>query len=278
MFPEVSTDRAGVAGAHRRRYAPGEVRVLRVLGALDTGGIEQLARVPVRRANFTSDGAGHPHKLRRRIQRSALRRMTSAFATHVTDVSPGALTHCCRPDWRSDRRCQVLPTGVDLDRLCQPGTANLRLEIAAAPEELLLPIVGRPIPTKRRGMVPAIVAQLGQAGIASRAVLVGPPGGDDDDRVRAAERHRVIERVHILGRREALGCLLRQADLLLQRLGGVSVIDPDAGPAQWALAIRAMGVIPGQRRDEAGARRAIEASVFSLDSAAAQHVALYTGA
>lgn len=271
-----------------------------------------IARVPVRLANFTADHDGHPDTPRRRAQRRLMRWLISRCATHITGVAPGVLTHGYRPNWRSDRRCQVLPTGIDLDRLARSGAVALRREIGATPEELVLITVGRPIATKRRAMLPAIVAWLRAAGIPSRAVLVGPRGEADDARVRdAARRHGVADRIHLLGHRDALGALLRQADLMVapstleglpgtvleslavgtpvlacdlpgtryirDRVPGVELLPPEADPQQWAAAIRRLGPHPGRSRDDDAAAATIRESVFSLETSVAQHVALYRG-
>ncbi|MGR6318411.1 glycosyltransferase [Micromonospora soli] len=270
-----------------------------------------LAGRPVRIAHFHNDGDGHPDTLRRRWQRAVMRKLISTFATDIIGVAPGTLTHLYRRSWESDARCRVLANGHDLDRLRQPSAVNLRATVAATPGELLCLCVCRPAPVKRRPMVPAIIAALGARGIAARAVLVGPRDRVDDREVLAAARaHGVADRVHLLGPRDDVGGLLRQADLLLHpaereglpgtvlealalgtpvvaadlpgirfirdHLPGLTTLDVTAPAQDWAEAVQTLGLRPGQGHDVEEAVRRFEASVFSLTTAAEQHLAMYT--
>ncbi|MEV4756638.1 glycosyltransferase family 4 protein [Micromonospora sp. NPDC049559] len=268
------------------------------------------ARVPVRIAHFRSDADGHGNGPRRRAQRWVMRRLVRLCATDILGVAPGALSHCYLPSWRTDPRCRVIPNGLDLDRLHRDHGFDLRTAVGAAPDEIICMHVGRAAPEKRRWLVPAIVAGLQARGLPARAVLVGGHDPDDDARVsREAEAYGVGDRLHLLGARDDVGSLMRQADVLLlpsQREGlpgvvlealavgtavaasdlpgvrfiagqlpGVTVLAQDASAADWAEAIDAAGVRPGGDRDRESAAAAFRSSPFSLDAAAAAHLAIY---
>ncbi|GAB2962767.1 glycosyltransferase family 4 protein [Micromonospora polyrhachis] len=269
------------------------------------------ARVPVRVAQFRSDGDTHGNSLRRRAQRWTMRRLIHTFATDITGVSPGTLTHGYLPTWQSDPRCRVVPNGLDLDRLHRDSGADLRRQIGAAPQEVVCLHVGRPAPEKRRWMLPPMIAELRASGVAARAVLVGPYDGDDDAQLREAARiNRVEDRIHLLGSRDDVGTLMSQADVVVlpsdreglpgvvleaaalgtpvvasdlpgvcfiaDELPGVTVVDRDAPISAWAAAIRE--VISGDRptsRDRDLARARFRSSPFSLELAVAHDVAMY---
>ncbi|MFY1669998.1 glycosyltransferase family 4 protein [Plantactinospora sp. WMMB334] len=268
-----------------------------------------LAGVPVRIAHFRSDGDGRPSTLRRRTQRWVMRKLIDIFATDVVGVSPGALRHAYRPSWESDPRCRVIPNGLDLGRLARRGDLDLRASVGAAPGEIVCLHVGRPAPEKRRWIVPQVVAALAASGRPSRAALVGARDADDEARVlREAEAGGVVDRVHLLGAREDVGDLMRQADVVVlpsereglpgvvlealavgtavvaadlpgvrfiaRHLPGVTVVGRDAPPAEWAEAI-GRAVRPCRERDPEAAVRAFRASVFTLEAAASAHVAMY---
>ncbi|MFY1691537.1 glycosyltransferase family 4 protein [Plantactinospora sp. WMMB782] len=268
-----------------------------------------LAGVRVRIAHFRSDGDGRPSTPRRRVQRWVMRRLISIFATDVVGVSPGALGNAYRPSWESDPRCRVVPNGIDLGRLARRGDFDLRAELGAAPGEVICLHVGRPAPEKRRWIVPQALAALAATGCPCRAVLVGARDADDEARVLgAAEAGGVAGLVHLLGAREDVGDLMRQADVVVlpsdreglpgvvlealavgtavvasdlpgvrfiaRQLPGVTVVARDAPPSAWAEAIQ-RALHPARQRDPEAAVRALRASVFTLEAAASAHLAMY---
>lgn len=270
------------------------------------------AGVPVRVAHFHSDGDGHDDTVRRRAQRWIMRRLIHRFATDVIGVSPGSLTHGYRPGWESDSRCRVITNALNLERLVRPSDFDLRAAVGAEPADTVCLHVGRPAPEKRRWLLPQIVAELQQLGVAGRAALVGPHDADDDSRVlREAEVHRVSDRLHLLGARDDVGALIRQADVVVlpsgreglpgvvlealalgvdvvasdlpgvrfiaQHLPGVTIVGRDASAAEWAAAIRQITTHPSGERDVEAALRAFQASIFSLEAAATAHTEMYCG-
>ena len=269
-----------------------------------------VAGVPVRIAHFRSDGDGHDDTVRRRAQRWIMRRLIDAFATDVVGVSPGSLTNGYQPSWESDPRFRVIPNGLDLERLARRTDFDLRAAIGAAPGDIVCLHVGRPSPEKRRWMIPQVVAALEVLGVAGRGVLVGARDDHDDTRVlREAEAQGVGDRLHLLGARDDVGRLMRQADVVVlpsdreglpgvvlealavgadvvasdlpgvrfiaQHLPGVTIVGRDAPPAEWAEAIRGAAIRRTGERDQEAAMRAFQASVFSLESAAAAHISMY---
>ncbi|MGW0436812.1 glycosyltransferase [Micromonospora sp. NPDC003197] len=269
------------------------------------------ARVPVRVAQFRSDGDTHGNSRRRRAQRWAMRRLIHKYATDITGVSPSTLTHGYLPTWQSDPRCRVAPNGLDLDRLQRDSGADLRREIGAAPQEVICLHVGRPAPEKRRWMLPPMIAELRASGVAARAVMVGPYDSENDAQLREAARiNRVEDWVHLIGSRDDVGTLIGQADLVVlpsdreglpgvvleaaalgtpivasdlpgvcfiaDELPGITVVDRAAPISAWAEAIREIiraGRPTALDRDRARAR--FRSSPFSLDLSAAHDVAMY---
>lgn len=273
-----------------------------------------VAGVPVRIAQFDSDGDGRASTPRRIAQRAALKTMIGAFATHIVGVSPGALRNGFRASWKVDPRCRVVPNGFDPARLSLPSGFLLRQTIGASGDEPLCLHVGRPHPAKRRWLIPPIVAALLAEGAPARAALIGPRSEEDDDRVLAeAERFGVADRVSLLGPRADIGCLLRQADVLLlpsEREGlpgalleaaalgtpavasdlpgvrylarhfrGITRVDPDADAPTWARAVRhARDRHPIATRDPERALAAFQTTAFSLQTAVRRNLALYAEA
>ncbi|WP_422741269.1 glycosyltransferase family 4 protein [Micromonospora sp. WMMD754] len=269
-----------------------------------------VARVPVRIAHFQSDGDEHGSSLRRRVQRWLMRKLIHFCATDIVGVAPNALRHGYRADYPADRRCRVLPNGLNLDRLTGASGYDLRQAIDAAPGDVVCLHVGRPSPAKRRWLVPPIVAEALACGVAVRGVLVGARDDDDDRRVLDEARALgVAERLHLLGPRDDVGALMRQADLLLLpsdreglpsvvlealavgtpvvgsdlpgvcfiagELPGVVTVPRDAAPSEWATAIADLVSRAGGTGDRAAAEERFRASVFSLRAAAAEHLRLY---
>jgi glycosyltransferase involved in cell wall biosynthesis len=267
-----------------------------------------LRGVPGRVAHFRGDDNRH-RTLRRRAYRWISGRLLRRFATDILGVSPSSLTFGYHPGWRDDPRCRVVLNGLDLDRLRRPSPDDLRALIGAAPADLLCVTVGRASPEKRRWLLPPILAALRDRGVPAHAVLVGPGDPADDDRVRtAAAEAGVADRVHLLGPREDVGGLLRQADVVVhpscleglpggvlepvalgvgtvaadlpgvrfigERLPGVTIVDVDAPPQRWARAVQEAAAYTTATAAAVAAER-FTRSAFAIDTAAAVHLEIY---
>ncbi|WP_326553285.1 glycosyltransferase family 4 protein [Micromonospora sp. NBC_01813] len=267
-----------------------------------------LAGVPGRVAHFRGDD-NQPRSLRRRVTRWLFGRMLRMSATDILGVSPSSLTFGFGRDWADDPRCQVVLNGLDLDRLRQPGFDDLRALVGAGADGLVCLSVGRASPEKRRWLLPPIVAALDARGVTVHAVLVGPGDPADDARVRAAAAAvGVADRVHLLGPRDDVGGLLRQADAVVhpscleglpggvlepvalgigtvaadlpgvryigEHLPGVTIVDTDAAPRAWADALLAAAAYTATT-DPAVAVDRFGRSVFAIDAAVATHLAIY---
>ncbi|WDZ87855.1 glycosyltransferase family 4 protein [Micromonospora cathayae] len=267
-----------------------------------------LAGVPVRVAHFRGDDNQHRNR-RQRVCRWIWGRLLRMSATDILGVSPSALTCGYDPAWRDDPRCRVVLNGLDLDRLRTPTGDDLRAVTGAAPGDLLCLTVGRASPEKRRWLLPPILAALRDRGVSAHAVLVGPRDDADDARVRgAAAAAGLADRVHLLGPRDDVGALLRQADVVVhpscleglpggvlepvalgvgtvaadlpgvrfisEHLPGVTVVATDAPPAAWAAAVLTAAGHTATT-DPAAAADRFARSVFSIEEATATHVAIY---
>ncbi|PZG00483.1 glycosyltransferase family 4 protein [Micromonospora endophytica] len=271
--------------------------------------LARLGGVPVRVAHFRGDDNVR-RSLRRRISRWLCGRLLRASATDILGVSPSALTFGYDVAWQNDNRCRVVLNGLDLDRLWAPGRDDLRALVGAEPGALVCVSVGRATPEKRRWLLPPILAELRSLGVPAHAVLVGPgDGADDDARVRAAAHAAgLADRVHLIGPRDDVGHLLRQADVVVHpscleglpggvlepvalgigtvaadlpgvrfieaHLPGVTVVDTDAPPRVWAEAVRTAAAYTATTTPQTAAAR-FAGSVFAIDAALAAHLAIY---
>ncbi|MDG4765784.1 glycosyltransferase [Solwaraspora sp. WMMD406] len=269
--------------------------------------LARLAGVPGRVAHFRGDD-NQPRTLPRRVVRWAGGRLLRAGATDILGVSPSSLTFGYRPDWADDPRCQVVLNGLDLDRLRQPSDCDLRTMIGAGAGDLVCVSVGRGSPEKRRWLIPPVLAALRAEGVSAHAVLVGPGEAGDDARVRAAAAAGVADRVHLLGARDDVGGLLRQADVVIHpsclegmpggvlepvalgigtvacdlpgvrfirdHLPGVTIVDIDAAPQVWAAAVL-VAAAHTTATDPTDAVDRFDRSVFAIDTAAATHLEIY---
>lgn len=270
--------------------------------------IAALGGVPVRVAHFRGDD-NQRRSLRRRGYRWLGGRLLRGFATDILGVSPSSLTLGYDRAWRDDPRCRVVLNGLDLARLGRPARDDLRAMLGVRPDDLLCLSVGRASPEKRRWLLPPILAALRDRGVTAHAVLVGPTGEPDDTRVRAAAvAAGLADRVHLLGPRDDVGGLLRQADVVIHpsaleglpggvlepvalgvgtvaadlpgvrfisgHLPGVTVVDTGAAPEVWAAAALTAARYTAAT-DAAVAAARFAGSVFSLDVATDTHLAIY---
>ncbi len=267
-----------------------------------------IAGTSIRVAHFRGDD-NQRRSLRRRMGRRLFRRMLKVSATDILGVSDGALTFGFDPKWRNDRRCQVVLNGLDVERLLEPGSDDLRALAGAGPDDLLCINVGRGTSDKRRWLLPPILAALCRTGVDAHVFLIGPDTEDDDCRVRAAAVELgVSDRVHFLGAREDVGWLLRQADVAIhpscveglpggvlepvalgigtvasnlpgarfidEHLAGVTIVDTDAEPEAWAAAV-STAVKYTATTVCADAVQDFLRSVFAPDDVATRHLAIY---
>jgi glycosyltransferase involved in cell wall biosynthesis len=270
--------------------------------------LAKLAGVPGRVAHFRGDD-NQPRSLLRRATRWLFGRLLRISATDILGVSASSLTFGFGPDWLDDPRCQVVLNGLDLDRLRRPGRDDLRALIGAGAGELICVSVGRATPQKRRSLLPPILAQLQARGVTAHAVLVGPGDPADDAQVRAAAvAAGVADRVHLLGPRDDVGGLLRQADVVVHpscleglpggvlepvalgigtvaadlpgvrfisdQLPGVTIVNTDAAASIWADAVCTAAAYTAATETAAAVER-FDNSIFAIDVAAATHLRIY---
>ncbi|MFI9640570.1 glycosyltransferase [Micromonospora sp. NPDC051925] len=267
-----------------------------------------LRGVSGRVAHFRGDDNQHRNP-RRRAYRWISGRLLRFFATDILGVSPSSLTFGYDPAWPDDPRCRVVLNGLDLDRLRRPSSDDLRALIGAGAADLVCVTVGRASPDKRRWLLPPILAALRDRGVQAHAVLVGPGDRADDDRVRAAAVAAGLgDRVHLLGPRDDVGGLLRQADVVVhpsrleglpggvlepvalgvgtvaadlpgvrfigERLPGVTIVDVEAAPQVWARAVGAAAAYTATTAASVAAER-FTRSVFAIDTAASIYLEIY---
>jgi len=274
--------------------------------------IAWLAGVPVRIAHFRSDGDGHGHSVRRRVQRTVMRFLVSLFATDIIGVAPGTLALGYSRSWSADPRCRIIPNGVSTARLRDESDLVIRDLVDLGPDAVLCLHVGRASPEKNRQAIPAIIAELRRTGIDAHAVLIGPRAASDDALVlHRAQEHGVAGTVHLLGADPHIGGLLRQVDVLLlpshreglpgvvieaaalgvpvvatalpgvefiaSRLPSILTMPSSATAAEWADVVRSAISGGEQDREPSDALQEFERSEFCLAKSVEAHAQLYAG-
>ncbi|WP_408897268.1 glycosyltransferase [Nocardioides sp. R1-1] len=237
--------------------------------------------VPRRIARMHSEGDGRPERLRRRLFRSATRRLLAWAATDVLAVSPGALEFARGP--RRTRggaaRYEVVVNGVDLERF--------RLPDRHPDESVVVLHVGRPDPAKNRSFLPPLAlalqelapAQLWVAGGGTEVDMPGEHPGvvDLGPRDDVPELLRAASVLVLPSVREGLPTVALEAlasgvpvvasDIgaavsLAERLPGVEILPLDAPHSHWARrVVDVAGLDADQRRE---LRAAVSRSDFDL--------------
>lgn len=109
-----------------------------------------IARVPTRIVHFRSDGVTGRSYWLKSVYLWASAQVVRALATRIVGVSPSSLSMGWRADWREDRRCQVIPNGIDVERLRSIATEQ------PVPGVIRVSNVGRIDPVKNRGRALAV--------------------------------------------------------------------------------------------------------------------------
>ncbi len=133
-----------------------------------------------------------------------LRTLASALATTTIAVGPAAAAGL--------HRAVVIPNGVDNTQF-YPGPADpqLRADLGAGPDEVLVVMVCRPDPVKQADQAFAALSQVPQVKVAVLGDWDSPQGAD----LRAEAERLLGERVRFAGHRCDLGACLRAADVLV---------------------------------------------------------------
>lgn len=211
-------------------------------------------------------------------------------------------------------KMRLIPQGVDVARF-RPGsgTAGLRTEFTARPEEPVLAMVGRIDPGKGVPRAVRAVAALNAAGTPCSLVVVGAPSTGNEEyarRVRADAAATAGYRVRFVGMVADVRDVLRAADVVVNasdaepfglsvleaQACGVPVVVPDTGglsdfvtdgvtgrvfaladPASFSCALAELLRVPGQRAALAEAALAQTRARYSIEARADAFAALYRG-
>lgn len=181
--------------------------------------LAKVCGVPVRIVHFRSDGTYSAGGRARAAREWCYLRLVNRFATNIIGVSPASLSVGWHPDWKTDPRCQVVLSGVRLDRMVSVRpTGRLHRELGLPEATVLMAHVGRGVVLKNRGRAIRILAEMPGDGAHGLPHLVFI-GRSDTEGAREerdlARRLGVIERVHFLGQRSDVAELLADADVLL---------------------------------------------------------------
>lgn len=170
-----------------------------------------VCRVPHRVARYHSDGLAKVLSRKERAIDEVGRTLINLFATAVTGVSPGALTHAWRDSWESEKRGQVLVAGVNLDSFGAAAEMPADWPVPTGARAVLH--VGRGKPVKNRALA---VRALASASADVHLVFAGDADSEVQELTeRTASDLGVTDRVHYLGHRSDVPALLAAADALL---------------------------------------------------------------
>lgn len=177
----------------------------------------RMAGVPVRVAHFRSTHDGHAATLRRRAQRSLMKRLIDRNATALFAVSEAAMSAAWGDTWVGDARCSVVYNGFDLDRFASVAPASeVRARFGIPKRSPLIVHVGRFVPAKNHQRLVEIFAGLAEQLDDARLLLVGESANEVEHSVRAlVKRLGLVRRVHFVGLRDDVPDILASADLLL---------------------------------------------------------------
>jgi glycosyltransferase involved in cell wall biosynthesis len=265
-----------------------------------SGAVLVLARgagVPRRVAHFHSSQDRHGASPRGLVQRAVMRQLIDASATDLVAVAEAAMNGMWRPDWRRDRRCQVVYNGLDVATY-----ARALADAPTLPRRIPTVVhVGRPGPVKNRTRAVDIMAGLRRRGARMRLLIVGRQDDTETiDLLQRATRLGVSDAVELTGERHDVPHLLAAANLLLvtsrheglpsvvleacaagtpvlapelpgieeiaRRLSGVTMLPQATADDVWAAEVQRLVATPPSTADRGTALRAFTVSPFTVDS------------
>lgn len=170
--------------------------------------VARWAGVNRRVAYLRSDGDQHGNGVRRRAQRTLMRRLIDRYATDVVGNAPGPLRFALGPDREPDRRAAVVPDGVD------SGPAPDHDGPHVGP--LAVVHVARTLASKRRPRALEILAAARSSGLNARLTMVGSVTSEERHQLeQLADDLGVAASVDFVGVVEDVAAIMRRADVLL---------------------------------------------------------------
>jgi glycosyltransferase involved in cell wall biosynthesis len=168
-------------------------------------------------AHFRSTGDGQPGTWRRLAQRAIMTRWIDRYATAIVAVGEGVMNLAWRPNWRSDPRCVVVYSGLDLDRFAgAPDPVSVRREFGMPEDSRLIIHVGSISSSKNQIRLLRIFAELSRRNPGLRLLLVGrDPDGARRGIVEAVADLNLQEVVTFAGERSDIVRLLKASNLMI---------------------------------------------------------------
>lgn len=176
-----------------------------------------IAGVGKRIAHFRTTADGKGNSLWRRSRNSLLTYVIQRCATDIVGVSQAALELVMGPAWPADRRCQVIYSGVAVERFQAAGdAAGVRREFGFPADSTLVIHVGRLAPEKNHERLVRIFLQFAELVPDARLLIVGKRDAAIESRIRAVSQARLdAGGIVFAGVRKDIGRLLASADLML---------------------------------------------------------------
>lgn len=176
-----------------------------------------IAKVPKRIAHFRSTADGKGSSLWRRVRNSLLKYLLHQVATNIVGVSQAALEMVLGTAWRADSRCQVIYSGVAVERFqVAADAAGVRNEFGFPEDATLVIHVGRLSPEKNHERLLRIFLRFAQLVPDARLLMVGKRDASIEARIAAISQTRqAADRIVFAGVREDVGRLLASSDLML---------------------------------------------------------------
>jgi glycosyltransferase involved in cell wall biosynthesis len=176
-----------------------------------------IAGVRQRIAHFRSTADGKGNSLWRRGRNWVLRFLLRQVATDIVGVSRAALEITLGSAWQADSRCQVVYSGVAVERFQVVAEATgVRDEFGFPRDATLIIHVGRLSPEKNHERLVRIFLRFAQLVPDARLLMVGKRDASIESRIAAIpETRQDAGRIVFAGVREDIGRLLAASDLML---------------------------------------------------------------
>ncbi|MFT6990949.1 MAG: glycosyltransferase involved in cell wall biosynthesis [Paraglaciecola sp.] len=177
--------------------------------------LAKLANVKIRVVHFRNTTDGVKSSMLRKARNSLLSFCIHRFSTHILGVCEGALTGFIGPDWKYNKKCQVIYNGFELlspDR----KTDFWKDYIPRFDQQKVIVNVGRMDQQKNHVRQLQVFNMLNQLNGDSHLVLIGKENIDiKASLVEYIQRNNLTNYVHFLGLQFDVPTLLVNADVML---------------------------------------------------------------
>ncbi len=177
-----------------------------------------ITNVPKRITHFRNSSDGRGSDIWHRLERRILCHLIDRYSTHILAVSKAAMAEAWKPNWTSDKRCQVIYNGIDLNQIKEINEQydDVRKEFGISQNANLYIHVGRLEAVKNHLRLLSIFTEIAAKDSTAHLLIVGRGNNAIEAKLRIQiQKAELAQRVIFTYVRSDIPRLLNTANMLI---------------------------------------------------------------